>query len=291
MRVRRALPGLPVLPALLFAGAAAAAPQTFNTALPVAAGQWLLRGQFVYRHGDAPDGETQAIGAAAVAGYGIMPDLALFAAVPWLDKRLERDGLERSEAGIGDLRLFARYTAFQRNWTGRTLRIAPFAGLELPTGEDEARDRLGRLPPSLQPGSGGLDAFFGTVATYQTLEYQLDAQLAYQANGEGDFFEPGDVFRADASLQYRLWPRTLGPGVPGFLYGTLEANLAHSGDLKVEGLVRDSGGTEVFISPGLQYVTRRWVVEAAVQLPVVRDFGPAGVESDLRVLAGFRVNF
>lgn len=39
----------------------------------------------------------------------------------------------------------------------------------------------------------------------------------------------------DALLQYRLRPRELGPGVPGFLYGRIETD-------------PDSGGTRWFLS-------------------------------------------
>ena len=52
-----------------------------------------------------------------------------------------------------------------------------------------------------------------------------------------------------------------------------------------------SGGTTLFLVPGLQYVTRRWIVEAAVQLPVVQDLNGTALENDYIVRAGFRFNF
>ncbi len=38
-----------------------------------------------------------------------------------------------------------------------------------------------------------------------------------------------------ASLQYRLWPRELSGGVPGFLYGVVETNLIYQGKNEING--------------------------------------------------------
>jgi len=130
------------------------------------------------------------------------------------------------------------------------------------------------------------------IATYQTLDYEIDAQVSYKANTEANGFEFGDEFRFDASLQYRLWSRELGGGVPGFLYGVIETNLLHQAKNEIGGTNDpNSGGTKLFLSPGLQYVTKRWVLEAIVQLPVVQDLNGTELEDDFIVRAGFRVNF
>jgi len=277
-----------------------AAPVTFNTALPVASGQFVFREQLIYRRAGADptpaDREADIVGAVSVLGYGATSDLALFGALPVLDKSLEVDtpGGRQSRAtrGVGDLRLFGRYTLVQRDAPGRTFRIAPFAGLELPTGDDDDRDGLGRLPPPLQLGSGSVDAFGGIVATFQTLDYQIDAQASFERNTEANDFRFGDIARLDASFQLRLWPRQLGSGVPGFVYGILEGNLVHQDENEIDGEEdRGSGGTSLFVVPGLQYVTKRWILEAAVQVPVHQDLGGTALEDDVTVRAGFRVNF
>ena len=281
-------------------GAAMSAPETFNTALPVAEGEFVFREQLVLEQsGDDPSGadrDRTAWSAVSVLGYGVNADLALFGVVPYVDKRLEeiKDGARRARSarGLGDVRLFGRYTAFKKNFRGGNFRIAPFAGVELPTGNDDEGDSFGRLPASVQPGSGSWDPFAGVVATYQVLDFQIDSQVSYQANTEANDFEFGDVARLDASLQYRLWPRELGGGVPGFLYGILEANLVYQDKNRTGGLDDpNSGGTSLFLVPGLQYVTKRWIVEAAVQLPAFQDLNGTALEKDYVVRAGFRVNF
>jgi hypothetical protein len=266
----------------------------------VAKGEFVFRQLFIVsQSGDdltPANRDLTAWAAVSVLGYGATPRLALFGVMPYGDRDLDLtvagEPRERSANGLGDLNLFGRYTVFQRDWPGRTLRLAPFAGLKAPTGEDDERDALGRLPPPVQPGSGSWDAFGGIGGTYQTLRYQVDAQLLYRANTEANDFEAGDVASLDASLQYRLWPRQLTGGVPAFLYGVIEANLAYQD--KDEATGRDdpnSGGMRLFLTPGLQYVTRRWVLEAAVQLPAFQDLHGAALETDYVVHAGLRFAF
>ncbi len=276
------------------------APITFNTALPVAEDEFVLREQFVLNQsGDDPSGadrDRTAWSVVSVLGYGITGDFAVFGVVPYVDKELSltSGGTRRSRSanGLGDITLFGRYTLFRDDAPGRTFRIAPFAGLELPTGEDDESDAFGRLPAAVQPGSGSWDPFGGIVVTYQTLDFEVDVQVSYKANTEANGFEFGDVVRLDGSLQCRLWPRKLEGGVPGFLYGILEANLIHQ-DKNRSGGANDpnSGGTRLFLVPGLQYVTKRWIIEAAVQLPVIQDLNGTALENDYVARAGFRLNF
>lgn len=283
----------------LSAGAAWGAPITFNTALPVHEGGWVLREQWAFmKIADDPTParrNMEVMGLVSVLGYGVSRDFALFGMLPWFDKRLgmRMDGQERrrGKSGMGDLTVLGRYTTYQYDAPGRTLRIAPFLGVKAPTGEDDARDGLGRLPPSLQPGSGSWDALGGAVLTYQTLDFQIDGQLSYQANREANGFRAGNRWQADGSLQYRLWPGSLGTGVPAFLYGVLEANLMHAArDRAKGGSDPNSGGTSLFITPGLQYVTRKWIVEAGVQIPVGQDLNGTALETDYVFTTGFRIN-
>ncbi len=292
---------LSLLPPISAATTAVAAPQTFNTALPVGEGQFVWREQFLYREmGDDPtaaDGDVTVLGGISVLGFGVTSDLAVFGVVPVLDKELELTTpggarVTRDTTGIADARLFARYTVYKNDAPGRTFRIAPFFGVEAPTGDDNDRDRFGRLPAPLQLGSGSWDPFGGVVATYQTLDYQIDAQAGYKVNTEANAFDFGDELNVDASLQYRLLPRELGAGLPGFLYGVLEANFLHQDKNRAIG-VNDpnSGVTSFMLSPGLQYVTRKWIVEAIVQVPVAQDVNGTALKDDFTVRAGFRVNF
>jgi len=278
-----------------------AAPQTFNTALPVAESEFVFRGQFVYRKatGDpgSADRRLRVLGGVSVLGYGVTGDLAVFGVLPYLDKRMDLtmpDGqrLTRNTFGIADARLFGRYTVFKVNTPGRTFRLAPFFGLEFPTGDDNHEDSLGRLPAPLQLGSGSWDPFGGIIVTYQTLDFQFDGQASYKLNTKANDFEFGDEARLDISLQYRVWPRELGQGIPGFLYVILEGNLTYRDKNEIGG-VKDpnSGGMTFFLSPGIQYVTKRWIIEGIVQLPVSQNLNGTALKDDYAFRAGFRINF
>lgn len=298
--LKRVAVGCACLGLLGSAGITQAGPITFNTAMPVAEGNFVLREQMlVMRSGDDPSEMARDMsvnGLISVLGYGASEKLALFGALPYLDKELNLrqggDTIMRSNSGLGDLTLFGRYTLYQNDLPGKTFRVAGFVGMEVPSGEDDKRDALDKLPPSLQSGSGSWDGFAGVVATWQTLDYQLDGQIAYRNNGEANNFEAGDEWRLDASLQYRLWPADLGAGVPSFLYGVLELNIVEQKNNRLAGNTdNNSGGTTVFLSPGIQYVSKRWVWEAVLQKPVVQNLNGTTLENDFVLRTGFRVSF
>lgn len=278
------------------------APNTFNTALPVAEGQYLWREQLVLRErsDNRPmdrDVSVQALG--SVLGYGVTSRFAVFGMVPYffnkeLDVTTPMGRIERDTSGFGDVSLFGRYTLYKRDYTGSTFRVASVFGLTAPTGDDNDSDHFGELPRPLQTGDGAWDGFGGVVTTYQTLQYQVDGQLLYRENGLHDGFARGDETRFDASLQYRIWPRSMKgvPGTPAFVYALLESNVIHRERDDLEsGTDADSGGTQWLLAPGLQYVSRSWIVEGTVQLPVAEDPNGDAIEDDYIVRVGFRRNF
>ena len=283
---------------LMLAATAQAAPISTNTALPVAKGEYIFRQQFIFNQsGDDPSGldrDHQVSIAATVLGYGITADLALFGLLPLVYKRLElpNAGVTRQAGGLGDARLFARYTIFQQNAPGQTFRIAPFLGLELPTGDNTKRDALGRLPASVQPGSGSWDPFGGIIVTFQTRDFEIDVTASYQANTEAADFEFGDIARLDGSLQYRLWPRELSDDTDAFIYGVAEVNLIDAQKNQFRGASNaNSGGTTVFGLIGLQYVNKRQIYELAVQAPLMQDLNGTALERDYILRGSVRLNF
>jgi hypothetical protein len=290
--------GLSIL--CIWGGTAWSAPITFNTALPVHEGGYVLREQFMYMK--SADDSTPAqrdmrvSGVMSVLGYGVTSDFALFGMLPQFDKQLSMSmggqDVTRRKSEIGDLTLLGRYTAYQYDAPGRTLRIAPFLGVKAPTGEGNARDGFGRPPPPVQPGSGSWDTLGGAVLTYQTLDFETDGQVSYKANREANGFQAGDVAEFDGSLQYRLWPGSLGSGVPAFLYGVMEVNLVNAAKDRFGGAIDpNSGGTTLFLSPGLQYVTKKWIVEGGVQIPVIQQLNGMALKNNYVLNTGVRINF
>jgi len=280
-----------------FAEGAAASPITFNTALPVHEGGFLFRGQGVYMslHDDpsALGRKMDVWAVPSVLVYGATSKLALIGVIPWVDKdlRVTSMGVERQAAGLGDAMTLARYQIFERDEPGHTLRGDVFGGLKWPTGSSHLSDNLGLLPAVVQPGSGSYDPIVGSVWTAQWLWIQLDADIQYQRSTWANDFKFGDTLTEDVSVQYRVWPRKLEPqGVPSYLYAVLEGNSIWQAKNLVSGTADpDSGGYQLFISPGLQWVSRRFVLEVASQLPAVQSLNGANLRTDYRIVGGFRV--
>lgn len=279
-------------------GRPATAQITTNTALPVTEGRGVVRLQakVIQATADGPrDRELTAYAVPVIGAYGLTPRWTLFGVVPLLRKRLDvttpQGRVTRGPTGLGDARLFARYTVWRQNRSGQTLRLAPLAGLELPTGRSDDTDRLGRLPQPLQLGSGSWDSFAGLVFTWQTLRGQLDLSPVYQLNTEAHKFRFGDAARLDVAAKRRLWVHERSGAGPGFLYANLETNLIWRDENEIRGQkISDSGGTTWLAAPGLQYITRCFVIEGAVQLPAAQEGNGTALEQDVITTLSLRVN-
>jgi hypothetical protein len=279
---------------------AAAGPITFNSALPVSQGEYLFQETFMVRSVDdgttIPDMQVVARGGVSIFAYGVTGNLTLFGMLPYFDKTLDMTTpmgrIRRSNSGLGDSTFFARYTVYQDNQLGASFRVAPFFGVVTPTGSDTYTDAYGVQPRMFQPGSGTWGVLGGVVATYQTFNYEFDTSLSYQENGRHAGYSPGNVTELDASFQYRLLPQTLGNGLPNFLYGVLETNLIHTThDIVNNAISPASGGTKWFLDPGLEYVTPRWVLQGAVQIPVERNVYGQGLRDRYIYNLALRFNF
>ena len=72
----------------------------------------------------------------------------------------------------------------------------------------------------------------------------------------------------------------------------IESNLIYQDQNRVMGSADpDSGGTIWFLAPGIQYVSRRYVIEAAVQIPVAQNLNGKALETDFVTTLSARVNF
>ncbi len=296
-RIRPVILAASFLLTIAFSRTAFPAPITFNTALPVADGQGVLRIQSkLIRSTQDPGTQDRELTVRAlplVAAYGAARRLAIFGIFPILNKKLRINaaGVTRDSSGLGDITLLARYTAWKKDGPGRTTRLAPFIGIEAPTGKDNEKDSLGTLPRTLQSGSGSWDYTAGAVLTSQTFNRQIDVSVSHRINTEANDFEFGDETRLDLSWQQRVGPKTLGSGVPAFTYAVLESNLIYSRKNRTGGTEdQNSGGTAWFLAPGIQRVTKKTVMEAAVQIPVVQNLNGISLENDFPAILSFRVN-
>ena len=277
-----------------------AAPVTFNTALPVSQGEALVRVQVKYlRATEDPGSMNKELTVAAVplvGVWGVTPRWTLFGIVPWIDKRLElkssQGKVTRDVNGLGDLTAIARYTAYTKDAPGRTFRIAPFAGIEAPTGSDDERDGLGVLPRPMQLGSGSWNPLFGVVISDLSLEREWGADASYKFNRKADGFEFGDEARLNTSYHARIGIAGPASGIPHFIYAGLESSLIWQDKHRSKGIDDpDSGGTTLYLAPVLQYVTLRTVAGAALQIPVAQNLYGNALEQDFIFTLSLRLNY
>jgi hypothetical protein len=258
-------------------------------------GELILRAQTRYTFkGDDPtsqEREQDIYSVPLVFVYGFTSKASVLIKVPLIVKELrEINALDRGDAGLGDTTVLGKYRVHTHNFKGGTSRLSLLAGLELPTGSDEERDSVGTLP---QLGSGSVDVIAGGAYTYQTLDYEVDADLRYKFNRKANQFDFGDVFQYNFSFQKRISPITL---PDKGIYSQWNAILEFNGIFadKNESLgeeVSDSGGHTLFLSPGIQYVSQRVVYEFSFQQPILQDLNGNQLETDYKLALSARVQF
>lgn len=277
-------------------GTSFAVPITTNTALPVSQKEIIVREKIVFSKAQDQQGpigrEAAGVSALTVIGYGVTPKLAAFFILPTQYKRLRTLAGDRDAFGIGDVSLFFRYTVYSKDAVGRTFRIAPFLGVKAPTGDDNKSDSLGLLPAPLQLGTGSWDVFGGLIVTYASVDWNLDVQSGFRVNTRHGGNKAGNLYRGDISFQYRLLPNKIDRATKGFFYGVIEANLIYQEKNTMNLLFdQNTGGTTLYIVPGIQYAVRRWVAELAVQIPVIQDLNGTALGRDFAIHTGLRLNF
>lgn len=270
-----------------------------NVALTPAKGQFLFRSQakFTKKSSDPTDEdrERKDFLFQVIFVYGVSEKAALFLKVPYLDKELQyAESDTRGDSGIGDITLLGKYRIYTKDYPGKTSRFSILTGVKLPTGEDDEEDRFGTLPQGLQLGSGSFDPIIGAAYTWQSLDFEVDIDITYKFNTEGaNDFEFGDLFKYNIAYQRRVWPFKLPEeGLYSQLNLVLELNGQYQQKNKSSGTkLADSGGNTIFLSPGLQYVMERFIIEGSVQLPVVQDLNGAQLKTDYIATVGIRMTF
>ena len=97
-----------------------AAPITFNTALPISAGEVILREQFVFAGASSEDVDIDSFTALTVGGYGITPKWSVFGVLPVTHIEIEFEGNRSDVFGLGDAVLFSRYEILRIDKRGAT---------------------------------------------------------------------------------------------------------------------------------------------------------------------------
>ncbi|MEE9170996.1 MAG: hypothetical protein V3U73_14650, partial [bacterium] len=119
----------------------------------------------------------------------------------------------------------------------------------------------------------------------------LYVEAIYNINTSNDQVDFGNSFSYNFAFGYRLLPARYeiypSPQLNGFLEinGTTVAKNRISGEE-----LSNSGGTTIFLSPGLQFVGgRRWLIEASFQYPVLNRPNGLQLATDWTLSIGTRI--
>lgn len=259
-----------------------------NVALPVRQGGFVYRTQLRFLSvSDDPSQLNRDIKAYVVSNvlvYGATSQTTLFGILPYIFESVERDsgGVREDDRsnGFGDLTFLLRQTVYARDAVQRTSRLGLIGGLEIPVGSEDF-------------SSHSTDFLLGGVYTLQTGRHEFDSNLLYKVNTEARDLDLGEELQYDLAYELRLfpwqWPER---GTPSQLFAVIEVNGRSIERARSNGMeLDDSGGTLVFLSPGIQWVTQRVIYESSLQLPVIQNLNGSQVETDFVATAGVRIQF
>ncbi len=226
------------------------------------------------------------------AGYSPTPRTLLEIEAPfdWVSYR--GPGVHGSFAAPGNATLWGKFRFYRAVETWGDRHAAVRVGLTLPTGV--AQSELSRRLPD--PIAGQLDPAGGAWATnlevtygqaIRRFVYHLAALQTIQTERGGR--RPGHITRGNLDLEYYFLPRKYRTPTKE-LIGLLEVLAVRRTAVSSRGLpVPGTGGTQIFLAPGIQYIaTRRLVVEASFQVPVMTSVGELQVRTKYNFLAGVR---
>ena len=207
-------------------------------------------------------------------------------------------------SGFGDVTVLGQYRFLSNQVSGT--QAALLFGVKAPTGATNSVDPFGELfEAEFQPGSGSWDGLFGAAFSQRlSPALSLHANILGIANGTGtQDTNLGSRLLYNAALSYRVFGETAGEphshevhtahAHAGHDHGpmvtkvpvaaaphthvALDALLELNGELhdkqRTAGIVDpNSGGTTIYVSPGLRLTVENWSSYVLVGIPVVNDY-------------------
>lgn len=247
--------------------------------------------------------------------YGVTNDLLVGLRLPYVANEQIRSGHEHmgelevhnhgDSADFGDLTLFGQYRIL--HWDHKELELSALFGLKAPTGRTTERTLQGpRFEVEHQPGSGSWDPMAGLAITKRWGRFSLDSNVLYMFTTRGNQRTTlGDMFFYNLATSYRIGEIR---HVHHYMVGDLAHEEVHTHlawDLVAEfngewhgkhevndADEDDSGGTQVFFSPGVRVtIADRYSPFFSVGIPILQDMNGKEQESDYRFVVGVGIGF
>jgi len=249
-------------------------PINSNVALQPSRGGFIIREQIRLSRGNMDgsgrDDESEQAILKSTFVYGATEKLTLMFNVPVvLFRKVENhsSGKESSTSGFADFSILSKIRLYRDDFgINDTARLDLIAGLSLPVGKEEF-------------SSDSVNPVIGSVFTLVQGKHSFSTDVLWQFN-TGDSRQGADLLRLNYAYIYRLLPDQYDSNNPTAVFASLELN----------GTYETNGDRKLFLSPGIQYVTTRWIAEATVQIPVLQELEHQA-EKDFIVGIGFRYQF
>lgn len=200
--------------------------------------------------------------------YGLTADWTAEMELPFVDK----DTNDGGASGLGDIVLRSRYRFLRLDTPGVQRSAAILGQIELPTGDDGRSPRL---------GSGSTDFVGGLLYGHESRRWYYNLAARYRLNTEGaGGLEKGDRQFLDVVGGVRpVLTSYLEPDAVTFL----ELNWENADRDQLNGAkLADTGGWELFVSPGLFATYRNVALRTGVQIPIAHGLNGDRPESDYR---------
>ena len=200
--------------------------------------------------------------------YGLTADWTAEMELPFVDKDLNQNG----SSGLGDIVLRSRYRFLRLDSPGVQRSAAVLGQVKLPTGDDDRTPRL---------GSGSTDFVGGLLYGHESRRWYYNLAARYRLNSEGGGgLEKGDKQFLDIVGGVR-------PVLTGYLAPDavlfLELNWENAGRDRLNGADADNtGGWELFLSPGVFATYRNVALRMGLQIPIAEGLNENQAESDYR---------
>lgn len=237
--------------------------------------------------------------------YGVTDNISVNARLPYIKRENIReseieDGLPDAHthgdsSGFGDLLVLGQYNVSSNEKTDISVQF----GLKAPTGETEVKDQDGvRFETEFQPGSGSWDFLLGTAISKNINGFSYHANILYNKTTEGSqSTEIGDSLSYNAALTYRL-------GLDddhdhtSHDHNNIETNgvtwdllIELNGETRAKNEIsgfkdENSGGSIVFLSPGVRVSSGLFSGFISVGIPIIEDQNGKQTDIDSRIVAG-----
>ena len=226
-------------------------------------------------------------------GYGITDALSINVQVPYVERRFKEVheeeflGEDEKSNGHGDSILLGKYKFYDKKFG-----IAAIFGFKVPTGAIDKRNKAGeKFEPELQPGTGSLDYMLGISANKKINHLIiLDGTVLYHLKTEGtQNYEFGDIVRVTTGVTLNVADGEKKPTLN--LISEVISQFANK-DKQDGETIRDSGGTTIFIAPGISsQLTKNLKTTLSAPVPVYQALGGIHQELDFNVLFSMSYSF